>query len=149
MEIILRQEVENLGEMGEVVKVKDGYARNYLIPKGMAYFASAAALKKLEREKVHYEKMMADKKEAAEKQAAKFDDLQVTIAMKVGEEGRLFGSVTPQMISQELEIMGHNIDRKDITIPEAIKSLGVFEVLVKLHRDVTAKLKVWVISNEE
>jgi large subunit ribosomal protein L9 len=69
--------------------------------------------------------------------------------MKVGEEGRLFGSVTPQMIAQELSIMGHDIDRKDITIPDAIKSLGIFEVLVKLHRDVTTKLKVWVISNED
>jgi large subunit ribosomal protein L9 len=149
MEIILRQEVENLGDMGEVVKVKDGYARNYLIPKGMAYFASESALKKLEREKVHYEKKMAEQKAAAEEVASKFDDLQVTIAMKVGEEGRLFGSVTPQMIAQELSIMGHDIDRKDITIPDAIKSLGIFEVLVKLHRDVTTKLKVWVISNED
>lgn len=149
MEIILRQEVENLGDMGEVVKVKDGYARNYLIPNGMAYFASESALKKLEREKVHYEKKMAEQKAAAEEVASKFDDLQVTIAMKVGEEGRLFGSVTPQMIAQELSIMGHEIDRKDITIPDAIKSLGIFEVLVKLHRDVTTKLKVWVISNED
>jgi len=149
MEIILRQEVDNLGEMGEVVKVKNGYARNYLIPRGMAYYASSAALKKLEREKVQYEKKVAELRAEAEEKAAKFDDLQVTIAMKVGEEGRLFGSVTPQMIAQELSIMGHNIDRKDITIPEPIKSLGIFEVLVKLHRDVTTKLKVWVISNED
>lgn len=149
MEIILRQEVDNLGDMGEVVKVKDGYARNYLIPRGMAYYASPAAIKKLEREKVQYEKKMAELRAAAEERASKFDDLQVTIAMKVGEEGRLFGSVTPQMIAQELSIMGHDIDRKDITIPEPIKSLGIFEVLVKLHRDVTTKLKVWVISNEE
>ncbi|GAB5465075.1 MAG: 50S ribosomal protein L9 [Candidatus Kapaibacteriales bacterium] len=149
MEIILRQEVDNLGDMGEVVKVKDGYARNYLIPRGMAYYASPGALKKLEREKVQYEKKQAENKAAAEEQASKFDDLQVTIAMKVGEEGRLFGSVTPQMISQELSIMGYEIDKRDITIPDAIKSLGIFEVLVKLHKEVTTKLKVWVISNED
>lgn len=148
MKIILRQDVENLGNMGEIVTVKDGYARNFLIPRSMAYFATASSLKRLEGEKRQYAKKQAAEKAIAEQTAAKLQDMQVTIAMKVGEEGKLFGSVTPQAIAKELEVMGFNLDRRHIIIEEPIKSLGIFSVKVKLHSEITAPLKVWVINEE-
>lgn len=148
MKVILRQDIDNLGSMGEIVTVKNGYARNFLIPKEMAYFATDKAVNLVEQEKETYMVKMAKEKELAEQLAEKFNDLQVTIAMKVGEEGKLFGSVTTQMISNELSILGYEIDKKDIQIPDAIKTLGVFTVKVKLHNEVNAPLKVWVISEE-
>lgn len=148
MRIILRQDVDNLGTMGEVVTVKDGYARNYLIPQQLAYYASPKAVEKIEEEKEAYMQLKAEEKSAAEMLAQKFEDLQVTIAMKVGDEGKLFGSVTTQMISDELKLQGYTIDKKDITIPDSIRTLGVFQTKVKLHTEVTAPLKVWVIAEE-
>jgi ribosomal protein L9 len=134
--------------MGEVVTVKDGYARNYLIPQQLAYYASPKAVEKIEEEKETYMQQKAEEKSAAEMLGQKFEDLQVTIAMKVGEEGKLFGSVTTQMISDELKLQGYTIDKKDITIPDSIRTLGVFQTKVKLHTEVTAPLKVWVIAEE-
>jgi len=148
MEIILRQDVDTLGSIGDVLTVKDGYARNYLIPQGLAYFASASYKKKIEAEKKQYLIKMAHLKEAAERLSETFADLQVTIAMKVGDEGRLFGSVTSQMISAELSIMGHEIDKRNVIITDPIKTLGVFSIKVKLHPEVVTPLKVWVISEE-
>ncbi|MES2767375.1 MAG: 50S ribosomal protein L9 [Bacteroidota bacterium] len=148
MKVILRQDVENLGSMGDSLTVKDGYGRNYLIPRGMAYYATSGAMKVLEGEKKQYKAKMDKLKAGAEEIAAKLAELQISVAMKVGEEGRLFGTVTPQMIGQELEMRGFGIDRRAITIDEPIKTLGVFDVQVKLHPDVIAPLKVWVISAE-
>lgn len=148
MKIILRQNVPNLGEIGEVVTVKSGYARNYLIPRQLAYVATDSAMRALETEKKQYAVKMEKAKQSAEIVAAQLADLQVSIPMQVGEEGRLFGSVTGQMIAQELEVRGFRIDRRSIIIDEPIKTLGVFEVKVKLHTDITAPLKVWVISQE-
>jgi large subunit ribosomal protein L9 len=148
MRIILRQDVENLGLMGEVVTVKDGYARNYLIPRQLAYYASPTAVEKIEQEKEVYMQKRAEQKSAAEALADKFNELQVTIAMKVGEEGKLFGAVTTQMISEELKLQGYEIDKREITIPDPIKTLGVFQVKIKLHPEVLANLKVWVISED-
>ncbi len=148
MKIILRQNIEKLGSIGDLVTVKDGYARNYLIPRQMAYFATPGAEKRLEIERRQYDKKMARAKEQAELTAAKLAELQISVPMAVGEEGKLFGSVTPQMIAQELEVRGFTIDRRSITIEEPIKSLGVFDVKVKLHPEVSGNLKVWVISQE-
>ena len=148
MKIILRQNIEKLGSIGELVTVKDGYARNYLIPRQLAYFATPGAEKRLEIERRQYDKKMLRAKEQAELTAAKLAELQISIPMAVGEEGKLFGSVTPQMIAQELEVRGFTIDRRTITIEEPIKSLGVFDVKVKLHPEVNGNLKVWVISQE-
>jgi large subunit ribosomal protein L9 len=148
MKVILRQDIDNLGEMGDVVDVKNGYARNYLVPREMVYYASEGAMKKLEVEKKQYVKRMAKEKEVAAEIAEKMADLQISIAMKVGEEGRLYGSVTPQMIAQELKLRGFDVDRRDIIIEDPIKSLGVFDVKAKLHPEVSATLKVWVISEE-
>lgn len=148
MKIILRQDVENLGSVGEVLNVKDGYARNYLIPRELAYVANPTAMRRLEVERVEYMKKMERLRELAELTASRLSELQISIPMQTGEEGRLFGSVTPQMIASELEMRGFDIDRRTIIIEEPIKTLGVFDVKVKLHHDVMGTLKVWVISQE-
>lgn len=148
MKIILRQDLENIGKMGDLVNVKDGYARNFLIPRQFAYYASDSAIKRLEVEKKQFYKKYEQTKLAAEALAVKISELQVSVSMKVGEEGRLFGTVTPAAIAKELTIHGYEVDRRNITIDEAIKTLGVFTVKVKLHPEVTAPLKVWVISED-
>ncbi|TAE26405.1 MAG: 50S ribosomal protein L9 [Candidatus Kapaibacterium sp.] len=146
MKIILRENVEHLGTVGETVLVRDGYARNFLIPRGLAYYASPKAMRVLESEKKQYEARMAKLKTEAEHLAARLADTQVSITMQVGEEGRLFGSVTNQMIAQELTDKGFTIDRRTIMLDEPIKSIGEFEVKVKLHPEVHAPLKIWVTS---
>lgn len=148
MKVILRKDVANLGIMGQIVTVKDGYGRNFLIPRNLAYYASPGALKALEIEKKQLAKRQAVEKAGAEVIAAKLAELQISIPMKVGEEGKLYGSVTPMMIAQELQIHGIELDRRNIMVDESIKSLGVFDVKVKLHTDVFATLKVWVISED-
>lgn len=148
MKIILRQNVESLGHIGEIVNVKAGYARNFLIPNQLAYLASPGAIKALETEKVQYEAKLSKVKQQAEAIAAQIAELQISIPMQVGEEGRIFGSVTAQMIAQELELRGFHVDRRNVIIDEPIKTLGIFEVKVKLYTDVVATLKVWVIGQE-
>jgi large subunit ribosomal protein L9 len=148
MNVILREDMSNLGRMGEIVTVKDGYARNYLLPRSKAYFATEGAIKRLEIEKKQYTKKLAKEKDKAEILSQQLSDLQVSVSMKVGEEGRLYGSVTNQMVAQELSLRGFEIDRRSIIIEDQIKTLGVFDVKVKLHPEVITTLKVWVISEE-
>ena len=148
MKVILRQNVDSLGAIGEIVNVKPGYARNFLIPNQLAYVATDGAVRALETEKKQYAKKMEKAKSSAEQTAVQLSDLQISIPMQVGEEGRLFGSVTSQMIAQELELRGFGVDKRDVTIEEPIKTLGIFEVKVKLHPEITAPLKVWVIAQE-
>ena len=149
MKVILRKDVENLGIMGEVVSVKDGYGRNFLIPRDLAYYATDGAVRRLDAEKRQHNKKLANEKVKAEQLAVGLAEVQISVAMKVGEEGRLFGSVTPNMIAQELLTRGYEIDRRIIIIEEPIKSLGVFDAKIKLHPEVVATVKVWVISEEE
>ncbi len=149
MKVVLRQDVPDLGSIGDVVTVKDGYARNYLIPRGLAYYASPKALKLIEQEKKRYEQRKQQEIANAQELAEQLSTLQITVPMKVGESGRLFGSVTPQMIAKELELLGYVIDRRSIMIDEPIKSLGIFDVKIRLHPEVTATVKIWVISDEE
>ncbi len=146
--VILRDDIENLGEMGSIVSVKPGYARNYLMPRELAYYATQTAIKAFEIEKKRFDKMKALEKADAGKIAEQLSELQISIPMKVGDEGRLYASVSPQMIAQELSLRGFDIEKRNIIIEEPIKSLGVFEVKVRLHTDVTANLKIWVISEE-
>lgn len=148
MKIILRQDVEKLGQIGEVINVKSGFARNFLLPRQLAYVASKGAVRALETEKKQYATKMEKAKQFAEGVAAQLSELQISLPMQVGEEGRLFGSVTSPMIAQELELRGYNIDRRNIIIDEPIKTLGIFDVKVKLHHDVIAPLKVWVIAQD-
>lgn len=148
MKIILRQNVDTLGAIGEIVNVKAGYARNYLIPREMAYVATDGAIRALETEKKQYEVKMSKAKAHADVVAGQLAELQISIPMQVGEEGRLFGSVTAPMIAQELELRGYHVDRRLIIIEEPIKTLGIFDVKVKLHPEVVATLKIWVIGQE-
>ena len=150
MKVILRQNIETLGKMGEVVTVKDGYARNYLLPRGMAYVASKGNMQVLEEERSRLQVKMNRELKDAENIAAELEKHEnaITIPMQVGEEDKLFGSVTKEMIADQLAEKGFTIDRRKIEIDEPIKVLGIYTVKVKLHTDVIAKVKVWVVRQD-
>ncbi|MBW7889349.1 MAG: 50S ribosomal protein L9 [Bacteroidetes bacterium] len=145
MKVILRQQYENLGNIGDVVDVKDGYARNFLIPRQIVYPATAGYLKALEEEKKLHERREQKVIKESEKLAAQLGNASITITMKVGEDDKLFGSVTSQMIADALAEKELSVDKRTIELEEPIKTLGIFEVPVKLHSKVTAKVKVWVV----
>jgi large subunit ribosomal protein L9 len=146
MQVILRQDVEKLGAAGEVISVKDGYARNFLVPRRLAYVASAGALKRMEQEmKQIYKKIELEKVQLSDV-ASKISELSVTIPMKVGEEEKLYGSVTPAMIAEGLGTQGYAIDRRTITIDEPIRTLGSHDVSIKFKHGVSATVKVNVIA---
>jgi large subunit ribosomal protein L9 len=145
MKVILRKDQEKLGQVGAVVDVKDGYARNFLIPKGIAYPASEGSMRALAEEKKQAERRSAKELKASEKLATELEKLSVTIKMKVGEDEKLFGSVTSQMIAEAVQEKGFNLDKRIIELPEPIKALGIYNVDVKLHQNVTGKVKVWVV----
>ena len=145
MKVILRQNFNGLGQIGEVINVKDGYARNYLIPRKLAYPALQGNVRALEEEKKNLEKKRLQELTAAERFAAELEKISVTIPVQVGEEDKIFGSVTNQMIADALKEKGHEIDRRKIEIEEPIKSLGIYGINIKLHPSVSAKIKVWVV----
>ncbi len=146
MEIILRQDYEQLGKTGEIVTVKDGFARNYLIPKGIAYVATKNNKKRLENELKMQNWRKEKEKRAAEEMAKKLETVSCTIPVQVGEEDKLFGSVTSQNIADALAALGYEVDKRKILLEEPIKSLGIYSVPIKLHPDVTATVKVWVVK---
>lgn len=146
MQIILKQKHESLGDVGEIAKVKDGYARNYLIPKGIAVEATPANMKFVDQEKKRLEALENKFRREAEALKEKLDSISVTAEVQVGEEDKVFGAVTTQTIAQLLEVKGFEIDRKKIVLHEPLKALGVYEVPIKLHPDVEAKIKVWVVK---
>ena len=145
MEVILKEDVANVGKIGEVVRVRDGYARNYLLPRGLVLIANKKNLKTFE----HQKKLVADQKQKVLRQAQGAADqlgsVSLVIAMKVGEEGRLFGSVTSIQIEKALKAQGVNIDRRKIHLDEPIKVAGDYEVPVRLAADLTVPLKVSVV----
>lgn len=145
MKVILRRDHESLGKIGDVVVVKDGYARNFLIPRGIAYQALSGNIKALEEEKKSVEKRNLQELKAAENLAAQLESISVTIPVQVGEEDKIFGTVTAQMIADALKEKGHDIDKRKIEIEEPIKALGIYGVSLKLHQNVSAKIKVWVV----
>lgn len=145
MKIILRQNHSKLGNIGDVVVVKDGYARNYLIPRNIAFRATEGNLKALEEEKKILVRREEKEAKEAEKLSAQLASVSLTITMKVGEDDKLFGAVTSQMIADALLEKGFTIEKRIIELEEPIKTLGIFEVPVKLHSKVTAKVKVWVV----
>ena len=146
-ELILMDNVEHLGSVGDTVKVADGYARNYLLPKGVAVLASKAVERQLEARKAQIAAAYEAEVAAAQEIADKVAETSITIPMQVSEdEEKLFGSVTNIEISRLLDEEGFSIERRLIELAEPIKSLGVHEVAVKLHKDVTATLKVWVVK---
>jgi large subunit ribosomal protein L9 len=148
MQVILREDVDNLGKIGDLVKVKDGYARNFLVPSKKAIEATPKNMKAME----HAKKMVSDRLRTLKKSAAadadRIKSLSITIKAKVGEEGKLFGSVTSMDIASAMQAQGVAIDRRRISLEEPIKRLGEFTVPVKLHTDVVADLKVTVIAEE-
>lgn len=146
MKVILRQDFETLGEAGKVLTVKDGYARNFLIPRGIADEASVRALRVFEQDQLRLNARKNREKKLAEDLKAKLDGVSVTATVQVGEEDRVFGSVTTQDIADMLAAKGFEIDKRRILLDEPIKALGFYEVPVKLHSEVQAAIKVWVVK---
>ncbi len=146
MEIILREDVQHVGKAGEVVKVKDGYARNFLLPKGLAYPATEGNKKRIAFEADRLARQRAAEKETAEGEAAKLTGLSLTFPVKVGEEDKLYGSVTASDIQRRLEDQGIHVDKRKIDLPEPIRSLGEFRVGIKYHADVRADIVVVVVK---
>jgi large subunit ribosomal protein L9 len=145
MKVILRQNYEPLGKIGEVVEVKDGYARNYLLPHKIAYSALKGNIRALEDEKKQAAKKTQQELKAAEELSVELEKVSVTIPVQVGEEDKIFGSVTTQMIADALKEKSYDIDKRKIDIEETIKTLGIYNVSIKLHPNVSAKIKVWVV----
>ena len=145
MDVILRQDVDTLGRAGEVVTVKDGYARNYLLPRGLAMQATAASRRKLELEQAGRAKVQAAVVDTARALAAKLEPVSLTFTMKAGEGDKLFGSVTAADIAAQLAAQGFAVDKKQIELDEPLKALGVYKVAVRLHADVRPEVRVWVV----
>ena len=146
MEVILRQAVENLGKPGDVVKVKNGYARNYLLPHNLAYEATPGNLKRIQQERDRLEAAENQRRGTAQELATQLEQVSLTFSARVGEEGKLFGSVTAADIAQQLEQQGFHLEKRQIDLHEPIKSLGVYRVPVRLHADVKPEIRVWVIK---
>ena len=145
MEIILREDVQHLGKAGEVVKVKDGYARNFLLPKGLAYPATDANKKKITYEAQRLAKQREAERTAAESEAGRLAAVELTFPVKVGEEDRLYGSVTASDIQRRLEEQGIHVDKRKIELPEPLRSLGDFRVGIRIHPDVRPEIVVHVV----
>lgn len=148
MQVILRERMDNLGNAGDVIDVKSGYARNYLIPQGLAYEATDANLRRIERERTQASKRAEEQLVDARARASAVEGVSVTFHARAGQEGRLFGSITSSDIADKLAEQGVQIDRRQIELEEPIKALGVFSVPVRLHADVRPEIKVWVIKEE-
>ncbi len=145
MKVILKKDINQLGKAGEIVDVKPGYARNFLIPTQAAINATTANLKAFNEEKKLEEKRAMKGKIQAQELADKISKVSVTAVVQVGEEEKVFGSVTSQNIADMLKENGFEIDKKKILLDEPLKALGVFDVPIKLHPDVEAAVKVWVV----
>jgi large subunit ribosomal protein L9 len=148
MEVILKEDIANLGKIGEVVRVRDGYARNYLLPRGLVLIANKKNIKTFE----HQKKLVADQKQKVVRQAQAVGDelagVSLVIAMRTGEEGRLFGSVTNIQIEKALKAKGLNVDRRKIHLDEPIKTLGDYEIAIRLSADLTVPLKLSVVPED-
>ena len=149
MRIILKQDIHDLGLEGDIVDVAKGYARNYLIPKGIALEANAQNIKLTEMQRKKIEVKRLEAREEAEKVKENMSDIVITISQKVGEENKLYGSVTSMDIAAHLEKQGITIDRRKIVLDKPIKTVGEHEVSVKLYPEVTASIKVVVIPEEQ
>ena len=149
MQIILMEKVVNLGNLGDLVKVKDGYARNFLIPQGKAKRATPAAMKEFEAKRAELEKAAAEKLDAAKAFAEKIEGAVVTIARKAGVDGRLFGSVTNFDVADGLKLIGFEVEKSDIRMPMGpLKTVGESSLEVSLHTDVLASIKVVVVGEQ-
>lgn len=146
MKVVLLQDVKALGKKGDVVEVSEGYARNFLLTKKYAVEATPANLNTLKLQKANADKIAAEQLAEAKDIAAKLENVTVTVAIKAGENGKTFGSISSKEIAQELEKQGLEVDKKKIVLPDPIKEFGKYEVKVKLHKDVQANVKVNVVE---
>ena len=146
MKVILRKDFESLGKVGEIAEVKAGYARNFLIPQGIALKADRKNIKLLETEQQKLQLKLSKDKKSAEQLAEKLSTVSCTAAVTVGDEDRVFGSVTTKDISDLLKDKGFDIDRKRILLDDPIKELGIYDIPIKLHTEVEAKIKLWVVK---
>jgi len=146
MEVILREHVDNVGKRGEIVKVADGYARNYLLPRKLALLATEGNKKQIEREREKFEAKESEERKVAEALASRMGALEIQIARRVGEHEVLFGSVTTADIAAALAAKGFEVDRRKLQLHDPIKKLGEFDVPLKLHREVSATVKVKVVA---
>src|SRR5215471_950648 len=146
MEVILREHVDNLGRRGEIVKVADGYARNYLLPRKLALLATEGNKKVIERERAKFDAKEAEEKKVAEAIAERVNNVEIEISRKVGETEALYGSVTTADIADALRAKGLEIDKRKIVLQEPIKKLGAFDVPIRLHRDLSTHVKVRVVA---
>lgn len=146
MKVILKEDVQGLGKAGQIINVKDGYARNFLLPRGLALFANERNLKLLEYQKKKFEEEAKRKRQDDETVAERLRDFVLTIKAKTGEDLKLFGSITTKNIAEALQKEGFLIDKKQIHIPEPIKRAGEYKVEVKLHSHIVANLKINVVS---
>ena len=144
MEVVLLEDVKALGKKGQIVKVNDGYARNFILPKKLGVEANTKNLNDLKLQKANEAKVAAEQLAEAKALAAKIDELSVTVSIKAGEGGRTFGSVSTKEIAKAAAQLHLDIDKKKMVLTDPIRSLGTFEVPIKLHKDVTAKLRVKV-----
>jgi large subunit ribosomal protein L9 len=148
MEVILREHVDNLGRRGDVVKVAEGYARNYLLPRKLALAVTETNKRQIEREKKAAESRDAEERLQAEGLAQRVSQAEIEIARRVGENDTLYGSVTSADIANALEAKGFQIEKRKITLVEPLKSLGEFTVAVKVHRDVVAQVRVKIVADK-
>lgn len=147
MEVILRQAVDSLGKPGDVVKVSNGYARNYLLPHGVAFEATPGNLKRIQQERDRLDAAENERRDAAKGLAEKLEQIQLTFSARVGDEGKLFGSVGAADIAQQLEQQGFHIEKRQVDLHEPIKALGVYRIPIRLHADVKPEIRVWVIKS--
>ena len=148
IEVLLMDRVEGLGIEGDIVKVADGYARNYLFPKGYASVVNEGKKRQIEKKRMARLQELAKEKSAAEELAKKLDGVECTIAVKVTENGKLFGSVGVAQIEEALKEQEVELDRSKIDLPAPLHELGVFDVAIKLHPEVAASLKVWIVEEK-
>ena len=146
MEVILRQSVDNVGQPGDIVKVSPGFARNYLLPRGLAYEATAGNRTRIAKEAAKLEAAENERRSGAKQIADKIEAVNLTFSARVGEEGKLFGSVTSADIAEQLVAQGIQVEKRMIDLHEPIKALGVYRIPVRLHADVKPEVKVWVIK---
>jgi large subunit ribosomal protein L9 len=149
MKVILKEDLENLGLTGEVVEVKPGYGRNYLIPRGLAVVASPGNVRRYEEETRQRAHKLERERKDAEALTRRLEGIELVIAMPTGEENRLFGTVTTQQVADALEAQGVEVDRRKVTLNEEIRVTGVYTATVKLHPEHTAEVKVKVVSEEQ
>jgi large subunit ribosomal protein L9 len=146
MQVILLEDIPSLGKMGDMVKVSDGYGRNYLLPQKKAILATEKNVKALEHQKRMIQQRLGKAKKDAQLLAQKIENLSCTFNKSVGESGKIFGAITSMDIEEYLKQNGIDIDRKKIHLEEPIKNLGMYRVPIKIHPEVTANLKVWVVE---